>query len=112
MRAVRLTGARDLRLVDIAEPQPSDDEVVVRVAACGICGSDLSCYKTGVFAGAVLGHEIAGIVEGTGARVVVDPKIPCGSCDQCAAGASHRCVSSLTQGISQARPGGFAPALA
>jgi threonine dehydrogenase-like Zn-dependent dehydrogenase len=101
-----------MTLVDIPEPRPGPEEVLVRVAACGICGSDLSCYKTGVFAPNVLGHELSGTVEGTGARVVVDPKIPCGACDDCARGASHRCVQALTHGIGQTRQGAFAPLIA
>jgi len=112
MKAVRLDGARTLSVVDIPPPAAGPDEVLVRVAACGICGSDLSCYKTGMFAGSVLGHEISGTVEGSGARVVIDPKTPCGACAQCASGASHRCVSALTQGIGQARQGGFAELIA
>jgi threonine dehydrogenase-like Zn-dependent dehydrogenase len=112
VKAVRLDGGRALSVVEIPAPVAGPDEVLVRVAACGICGSDLSCYKTGVFAGSVLGHEISGTVEGSGARVVVDPKLPCGTCVQCASNASHRCVSALTRGIGQARQGGFAELIA
>lgn len=121
MRAVRLSAARALEVVDVPEPVAAAGDAVVRVGACGICGSDLSCYKTGVFAGAVLGHEIAGTVEqidGTvsdlaaGDLVVVDPKTPCGACDECVAGAYHRCIAALTTGIGQVERGGFAERLA
>ena len=47
MKAVRLHGPGDLRLDEIAEPTPGAADVVVRVAACGICGSDLSYLRTG-----------------------------------------------------------------
>lgn len=117
MRALRFVEARRLELAETPAPEPGPGEVLVRVAACGICGSDLSCYKTGVFAGSVLGHEFAGWVEGAGNAVTgwsagdavaVDPKIPCGTCADCRSGAAHRCVSSLTLGIGSARPGAFA----
>jgi threonine dehydrogenase-like Zn-dependent dehydrogenase len=115
LRAVRLSGARLLDLVEIPDPVPAEGEVVVRVAAAGICGSDLSCYKTGVFSGSVLGHEFAGTIEGagvegfaTGTPVLVDPKVPCGQCVDCLAGFSYRCTAALTLGPGGARDGGFA----
>lgn len=112
MRAIRLETARTLAVVDVPEPVARDGEAVLEVAACGICGSDLSCYKQGIFAGAILGHELSGTVVGTGARVVVDPKIPCGDCDDCRAGASHRCVDALTRSLGQVSRGGFAERIA
>ena len=117
MRAVRLTGARQLHVIDLPRPKPAAGDVLIRVSACGICGSDLSCYKTGVFAGAVLGHEFAGVVEAVangsggfrpGQPVLIDPKLPCGECRDCLGGASHRCVSALTSGPGGMRDGGLA----
>jgi len=115
VRAVRLVGRRRLELVDAPDPTPADGEVVLRVAAAGICGSDLSCYKTGVFSGSVLGHEFSGVVEASnadgfdpGTSVLVDPKVPCGACDDCRAGASYRCTAALTLGPGGARDGAFA----
>lgn len=118
MRAVRLAGAGRLEAVELPDPIPGDGEVVIRVAATGICGSDLSCYKTGVFSGTVLGHELAGVVQevGPGAsgwargdRVAVDPKLPCGACNDCLGGAAYRCIQSLTLGIGMAsHDGGMA----
>ncbi|HEX9712722.1 MAG TPA: alcohol dehydrogenase catalytic domain-containing protein [Actinomycetota bacterium] len=119
MQAVRLIEARRLEQVDLPPPRRSEGEVVLRVEACGICGSDLSCYKHGIFAGAVLGHEIVGAIEASddpswpaGTRAVVDPKFPCGGCLECARGTSHRCIAALTQGVGQTRQGGFAEQLA
>jgi (R,R)-butanediol dehydrogenase/meso-butanediol dehydrogenase/diacetyl reductase len=121
VRAVRLAEAGRLELVELPDPEPGPDEVVVRVAACGVCGSDLSCYKTGVFSGSVLGHELAGWVAsagpGAGAwragdAVVVDPKVPCGTCEDCRAGAAHRCPEALTRGPGGTRDGGFAELVA
>jgi threonine dehydrogenase-like Zn-dependent dehydrogenase len=115
VRAVRLIGPRLLDLVEIPDPVPVDGEVVLRVTATGICGSDLSCYKTGVFSGSVLGHEFAGVIEGpgvegfaTGTPVLVDPKVPCGQCDDCRAGFAYRCTAALTLGPGGTRDGGFA----
>jgi threonine dehydrogenase-like Zn-dependent dehydrogenase len=117
MEAVRLVAAGRIELVDVPDPHPANGEVVVRVAACGVCGSDLSCYKTGVFAPIVLGHEFSGVVEAlgggvdpslAGARVVADPKIACGKCEDCTAGAPNRCVEALTHGIGSGRAGALA----
>ena len=77
-------------------PEAMPGEVVIRVDGCGICGSDLTSYKVGLFTDAVPGHELAGVVESVGDGVigwaagdtaVVDPKIPCGVCDDCRTGA-------------------------
>lgn len=119
MKAVRLREARALEVVDLPDPVANADEVLLRVAACGICGSDLSCYKNGIFAGVVPGHELSAVVESSnadgwasGSHVVVDPKTPCGSCDDCVTGNAHRCVRALTHGVGQALQGGFAERIA
>lgn len=110
MRAVRLIGPGRLDLIELPNPSPGENEVVLRVAACGICGSDLSCYKTGLYSGSVLGHEFSGVVESVGPgvngfrpgeSVMVDPKVPCGACADCLGGAGYRCAVGLTSG-----PGG------
>jgi len=117
MRAVRLIEAHRLELVDIPAPEAVPGEVVVRVDGCGICGSDLTSYKVGLFTDAVPGHELAGTVDAVGDGVtgwavgdtaVIDPKLPCGSCADCQTGASYRCAMALTAGVGFARDGGFA----
>jgi threonine dehydrogenase-like Zn-dependent dehydrogenase len=75
MLQVRVHGPGDVRVDDVPEPDPGPRDVVVRVAACGICGSDLSYIKMGGVAGPgreplCLGHEMSGVVESTGAEVV------------------------------------------
>jgi (R,R)-butanediol dehydrogenase / meso-butanediol dehydrogenase / diacetyl reductase len=121
MRAVRLLDAHRLELEDVPEPEATPGEVVIQVDRCGICGSDLSSYKVGLFTGTVPGHELAGTVHAVGDGVtgwtigdaaVVDPKIPCGTCDDCRNGAGYRCAMALTAGIGFARDGGFAERLA
>ena len=121
MRAVKLLDAHVLELEDLPEPEAVPGEVVIQVDGCGICGSDLSSYKVGLFSGTVPGHELAGTVRAVGDGVaiweagdvaVIDPKIPCGSCDDCRSGAGYRCAMSLTAGIGFARDGGFAERVA
>jgi len=84
---VRVHGPGDVRVDDVPTPEPGPRDVVVRVAACGICGSDLSYIKMGGLAGPgdtpmCLGHEMAGVVDWVGSdvtsaragdRVVVQP---------------------------------------
>lgn len=87
MLQVRVHGPGDVRVDDVAPPSPGPRDAVVRVAACGICGSDLSYIRMGGMAGPgpeplCLGHEMAGVVDWVGAevervrvgdRVVVEP---------------------------------------
>lgn len=74
MRQVRVHGPGDVRLDDVADPQPGPGDAVVRVAACGVCGSDLGYIRLGGLAGPSgtpmpLGHELAGVVESVGVEV-------------------------------------------
>ncbi len=87
MLQVRVHGPNDVRVDDVTEPDPGPRDAVVRVAACGICGSDLSYIQMGGLAGPAgtpmcLGHEMAGVVDWVGPdvttsrigdRVVVQP---------------------------------------
>jgi len=87
MLQVRIHGPGDVRVDDVPEPQPGPRDAIVRVVACGICGSDLSYIKMGGLAGPAntpmcLGHEMAGVVDWVGSdvthtragdRVVVQP---------------------------------------
>ena len=112
MTGVRLHAPRDLRVEDLPDPPPpGPGEVLIRVTAAGICGSDLHSYNharigdTHVSSPLVLGHEFAGVVErcgegavagdgrplSAGLRVAVDPATPCGRCDMCQKGDTHIC---------------------
>ena len=103
MKAIRLHGVGDLRLDHIAEPDdPDDDEIVVRVDAAGICGSDLHNYRTGMWisrAPTVPGHEFCGTVIQAGSqsgfesgqRVVADSRVVCGVCAPCRRDQAHLC---------------------
>jgi len=102
MKALRLYGPGDLRLVDEAPPVPGPNEELVRVTAVGVCGSDLHWYAESGIGDVslsrpiVLGHEAAGVIESgprRGLRVAIDPAIPCEKCEQCRAGHSHFCLA-------------------
>jgi L-iditol 2-dehydrogenase len=102
MRAAVLHAPADLRVEDVAVPSVADGEVLVRVAAAGICGSDIPrVMATGTYRFPTIpGHEFSGVVERTGAgvtnvaagdRVAVAPLIPCGRCEHCAGGNYSLC---------------------
>ena len=99
-----------LAIEDTPEPRPAEDEILIRVARCGICGSDLHMTREPAFgtqAGAVLGHEFAGEVleigrsaQGfrPGDRVAVAPVRGCGRCPSCLAGEPAWCERMMLQG--------------
>jgi len=100
MRALQLWGPRDLRVHEQADPDPMPGELLLRVTAVGLCGSDRHWFEEGAIGDAVLsrplvlGHEVTATVERgprRGERIVVDPARPCGRCDQCVVGLDHLC---------------------
>jgi (R,R)-butanediol dehydrogenase/meso-butanediol dehydrogenase/diacetyl reductase len=109
LRAVTVTDSSRLAVTDVADPELQLGGAVVRVKACGICGSDLHMLEAGIVpAGAIMGHEASGVVEAVasdveglrpGDHVAVHPFDPCGSCAACLAGASQRCVNTATTTI-------------
>jgi L-iditol 2-dehydrogenase len=71
MKALLLTAPSKLELVDFANPQPADDEVIVRVRACGICGSDIHGWDGSTGRRnppLIMGHEASGEIIATGPR--------------------------------------------
>lgn len=120
MLAVRLHGARDMRVEEVpATPPPGPGEIRLRVGAVGICGSDLHMYKTGnisnpgPFRPLILGHEFMGTVLDVGEdacdglhaplqpgqRVAVDPETPCWECELCEAGHPNLCPNHTFHGL-------------
>ena len=95
MRAAVLYGHEDLRVEDVLDPQPADDEVVVRVEAATTCGTDVKMWRRGhpVLSDypARFGHEMAGVREDTGERVLVGDSLACGECPPCRAGRPQIC---------------------
>lgn len=117
VKALRLESVGNLFVRDVTKPQPGPDELLVRVEACGICGTDRHLYH-GEFPcrpPVTIGHEFAGIVEAIGSgvqgfrpgdRITGDPNIACGRCPQCAAGRVNLCRNLQAIGIH--RDGGMA----
>jgi L-iditol 2-dehydrogenase len=104
VRAIVLDEAGLPELTDV--PEPDGAGLLVRVRACGLCGSDVE--KLGrAPAGTVLGHEIAGELE-NGDRVTVVSHVPCGTCERCLAGHQSTCGEFRA---SRVEPGGFAELL-
>jgi len=100
MKAAVLHGACDIRIEDRPKPIVEPDGVLVKVKACGICGSDLHPYKLGERQGTIFGHEFSGDVVEVGANVVEireGERITgvgyrhCGQCYWCQQGQFHRC---------------------
>lgn len=121
MRALVWRGDHDIRLEDADEPKPRPDEMLLRVLAAGICGSDLGRYA-GLGSGQppplILGHEFAGEVvvaarsggAAKGDRVAVYPFVPDGTCAFCLRGQENLCPSRALIGVQ--RPGAFADLVA
>lgn len=114
MRVAMYYRNNDVRLEEMPVPEIGDEEVLVRVEACGICGSDVMEWYRIHRAPLVLGHEIAGIVVKrgkkvkkvkTGDRVVVAHHVPCGKCHYCKRGEFTVCDTLRSTNV---EPGGFA----
>lgn len=120
MKALRLAGREQLILEDIPKPEINDDEVLLRIKAASICGTDIRMWKNGAANATkenplTLGHEFAGdIVEvgknvagyKVGEKVSVAPNIGCGTCDMCVSGNTHLCADMKAFGVTM--DGGFA----
>jgi threonine dehydrogenase-like Zn-dependent dehydrogenase len=94
MKAASLFGVGDLRIIDKDVPEIGDVEVLIRVGACGVCGTDMHFFKGEwkVKTPIVLGHEFSGVVAKVGSKVrgidvgdhvVAEPNILCGKCKYC-----------------------------
>ena len=106
-----------IRDSDTADPNPGSRECVVRVESVGICGSDMHAYlghDDRRPAPIILGHEVAGVVEGGahhGARVTVNPLVTCGTCRYCTSAQDNLCPNRQIISM-QPREGGFAQKIA
>lgn len=111
MKALVFNGNEDLRLTEVAVPKPEHDEALIRVRACGICGSDVHGYLgiTGRrLPPMIMGHEFSGEVVEVGAdvtgirvgdRVAPYPVIFCGECEPCRRGDVHLCLHKRALGV-------------
>ena len=119
MKTAVFKGVEKLEIEDAPRPEPGSADVVVKVRACGICGSDLHSYLQGSFVepGQVMGHEFAGEVVqmgqavrglSVGDRVTALPIVPCMECARCREGRINLCERAWTTAIAYGRPGAFA----
>jgi len=117
MNAAIYYGPGDIRVQDISEPRLEPDGILVRVKACGICGSDMHPYRVGglIRPGTIMGHEFSGDVVEVGAnvqdikkgdRVTVAGYLPCGECYWCKRKQYYRCFKMRLLGYEF--PGAFA----
>jgi len=123
MKALLLSSYKNLELADLPAPSPAPDEVLIRVAACGICGSDVHGYDGSSgrrIPPIVMGHEAAGVIAAVGSavktfapgdRVTFDSTVYCGECPNCRRGNVNLCDRRQVLGVSCAdyrRAGAFA----
>jgi L-iditol 2-dehydrogenase len=123
MKALLLSEYNRLEVVDVPMPRPGPDEVLVKVEACGICGSDVHGYDGSSgrrIPPVIMGHEAAGTVVSAGPgvsdmqqgdRVTFDSTIYCGVCEYCRKGEVNLCNQRQVLGVSTPdfnRPGAFA----
>ena len=104
----------DVRIQDVPKPEIGDDELLVKVMASGICGSDVTEWYRVPKAPRILGHEATGVIEQVGSKVVgckvgdrvfVSHHVPCGKCRYCLRGNHTACETLHTTNY---YPGGFA----
>ena len=109
MKAAIFRGAGQIEVADVPVPEPGPGEALVQVHYCGICGSDLEAYQTGMYEpGIVIGHEFSGEIVGLGEdvtdwavgdRVAADNVLPCGHCAFCRQGRPWLCQAMHSPGI-------------
>ena len=123
MKAMLLSEYKQLQLTELPQPQPAPDEVLIQVAACGICGSDVHGYDGSSgrrIPPLVMGHEAAGTIAAIGSsvrnfaigdRVTFDSTVYCGACAFCTTGDVNLCNNRQVLGVScgdYSRAGAFA----
>lgn len=117
MRAARIVHPNHLEVVDLPDPEPEPTEVLIRVRASGICGTDIHIFRGEYLGGypVIPGHEFAGVVEAVGAtvtrfkigdRVAVEPNIACDNCEACLNNRQNFCLNWQAVGVT--RSGGMA----
>ena len=119
MKVIVAHAAKDLRVETRDMPTPGPGQVLVKMAAGGICGSDLHYYNHGGFGAIrlrepmILGHEVSGHVEAlgdgvtglnTGDLVALSPSRPCGTCAYCASGTQNHCLNMRFYGSAMPFP--------
>ena len=118
MKSAFLIGSKQFELRNVPDPDPGPLDVVVDIAACGVCGSDLRRWKEGPATEPVVsGHEISGTLSAAGVgvksfkigdKIAIAPDIHCGKCYYCRHAQYNLCDSLHFLGITPGYPGGFA----
>jgi len=122
MKAAVYYGIKDLRIEERPVPEIGSGEILLKISACAICGTDVRIFNHGhkhINQPQILGHEISGVVKKTGKnvegfeegdRVVVDPIVACGKCYYCKRGLTNLCLEfkKSTEAFGWTYPGGFA----
>lgn len=120
MKSAVFYGKHDMRIENVPIPEVGARDVLIRVKACGVCGTDVHIYEgdkgaADVTPPTILGHEFSGVVEAVGTdvtdfvpgdRVCIDPNHPCGCCEPCRDGINHYCEHMTGYGTTV--DGGFA----
>ncbi len=115
MKALVYTGPQQIEFQQIPTPEAEDNQCIVDIALCGICGSDMHAYHghdSRRVPPLVLGHEAVGIVQTgnlAGKRVAINPLMTCGKCAVCISGHEHLC--EYRELIGMRVPGAFAEQL-
>ena len=110
MKAAVIYQPRDIQIIEKEIPIPKENEVLIRIKACGVCGTDHSLYTGGFPANfpVIIGHEFSGEVVaagddvknlGIGERVTADPKRVCRRCEYCRMGKEHLCENLSSMGV-------------
>lgn len=119
MRAAAYEGPREVVVHDVPDPVVGQDDVLLQVEACGVCGSDVASYLHGhyVAPGQVMGHEMSARVAAfgpgvvglePGQRVAVRPMRSCGTCPYCRSNRPHLCGESARRSLGYGARGGYA----
>ena len=123
MKAIVYHGPKDVRVQELPRPTCGQDELLVKVDACAVCGTDLKTFRHGnprIEPPLTMGHEFTGLVEEVGPeaqgnltvgdRIVMATSISCGSCFYCKRGWPNLCINLAPMGFTY--PGGMAEAVA
>ena len=126
MKAAVFYGPGDIKVENKPKPDIGDDDILVKIEASAICGTDLRIFKSGHHAlnsPQIIGHENAGVVAERGKnvkdfkigdRVTIDPIVSCGWCYYCRKGMTNLCLTfkKTTEALGFYYPGGFAEYMA
>ena len=108
MKAARINQPNQLETCEIPNPKPAEDEILIRVMASGICGTDIHIFRGEYMGGypVIPGHEFSGVVEAVGNqvtrfqpgdRVAIEPNIACDNCFHCLNNRHNFCLNWRAQ---------------